>query len=217
MRWRPPTRPLILIALLLLAGAVVNVAVAWVLVGAPEAWTPGGPKVLIAESIKPGQLRALTTRLGAQPGWPAIDGAFAERGLGWTVHRALVTIESHRTGPSWVGEWPVMASGRAAHCVHQPSWSGGSRNSWSLESPDECPPLEFTGGRVLALTPIPAGFAINTLFYTAILALPLSFFPIRRHLRARRGRCPKCGYDLAGLGGADRGRRPPCPECGAAR
>jgi hypothetical protein len=65
---------------------------------------------------------------------------------------------------------------------------------------------------------IPAGFAINTLFYTAILALPLSVFPIRRRLRARRGRCPKCGYDLAGLGGAENTEGgAPCPECGATR
>jgi hypothetical protein len=57
---------------------------------------------------------------------------------------------------------------------------------------------------------MPPGFLLNTLFYAAILALPLSFFPLRRRLRARRGRCPKCNYDLAGLAG-------PCPECGAAR
>jgi hypothetical protein len=71
----------------------------------------------------------------------------------------------------------------------------------------------LVGAPRLPLTPIPAGFAINTLFYAAILALPLSFFPIRRRLRARRGRCPKCGYDRAGL--ADPAA--PCPECGAPR
>ena len=59
----------------------------------------------------------------------------------------------------------------------------------------------------------PAGFAINTLFYAALLALPLSFFPIRRRLRARRGRCPKCGYDRTGLSDP----AAPCPECGATR
>ena len=31
--------------------------------------------------------------------------------------------------------------------------------------------------------------------------------------RQRRGRCPKCGYDLAGLADA----AAPCPECGATR
>ncbi|MFG0284780.1 MAG: hypothetical protein ACF8R7_10205, partial [Phycisphaerales bacterium JB039] len=57
--------------------------------------------------------------------------------------------------------------------------------------------------------PLP-GIAVNTLFYAVILALPLTFLPLRRRLRARRGRCPKCNYDLAGLAG-------PCPECGTER
>ncbi|MFG0283573.1 MAG: hypothetical protein ACF8R7_04060 [Phycisphaerales bacterium JB039] len=65
-------------------------------------------------------------------------------------------------------------------------------------------------GRGLVVEVKPSGFLLNTLFYAAIVALPLSFFPLRRRLRARRGRCPKCNYDLAGLDG-------PCPECGAAR
>jgi hypothetical protein len=57
--------------------------------------------------------------------------------------------------------------------------------------------------------PLLAAFILNTFFYAAILALPLSFFPIRGRLRARRGRCPTCGYDLAGLADA----AAPCPEC----
>ena len=69
----------------------------------------------------------------------------------------------------------------------------------------------FAGPRNrLPLDAVPDGFAVNTLFYAAILALPLSIFPLRRRLRARRGRCPKCNYDLAGLAG-------PCPECGTER
>jgi hypothetical protein len=68
-----------------------------------------------------------------------------------------------------------------------------------------CATLRITG-RGWSSTP-------NTLFYAAILVPPLlTFFPIRRRLRARRGRCPKCGYDLAGV--ADPAA--PCPECGAA-
>jgi hypothetical protein len=76
--------------------------------------------------------------------------------------------------------------------------------------------FERSDGRI-PTRPIPAGFAINTLFYAALLALPLSVFPIRRRLRARRGRCPKCGYDRAGLAGAEKGAEgaAPCPECGA--
>ncbi len=43
------------------------------------------------------------------------------------------------------------------------------------------------------------GFAINTIFYAAILwLLTLGPFTARRMIRRRRGRCIKCGYDLRG-------------------
>ena len=54
------------------------------------------------------------------------------------------------------------------------------------------------------------GFAVNTIFYAAVLWL-LAFGPFaaRRIIRRKRGRCIQCGYDL---------RHAPhdaCPECGA--
>lgn len=58
----------------------------------------------------------------------------------------------------------------------------------------------------LPLIPYWPGFLLNTLLFAAILAAPLTIIPIRRGLRARRGRCPRCGYELLGL--------PRCPECG---
>ena len=65
----------------------------------------------------------------------------------------------------------------------------------------------------LPLRPIWPGFAVNTLFYATILWLLIPGpFVLRRLIRRKRGRCPKCGYDLrgqppeAGAGG--------CPECG---
>ena len=67
--------------------------------------------------------------------------------------------------------------------------------------------------RVIPFTPIHPGFAINTIFYAAILWL-LWAAPgaIRRLRRKQRGLCIHCGYDLRGA--------PPdsanCPECGAA-
>ena len=76
---------------------------------------------------------------------------------------------------------------------------------------------EITGWlpyRDLAMTPIWPGFAINTVFYAAILAilwlLALGPFTLRRAIRRKRGHCIKCGYDL---GHADHRA---CPECGAA-
>ncbi len=54
------------------------------------------------------------------------------------------------------------------------------------------------------------GFAINTLFYAAILwLLILGPFTARRMIRRKRGQCSKCGYDLRGA------EHEVCPECGA--
>ena len=62
--------------------------------------------------------------------------------------------------------------------------------------------------RALPLRPIPVGFALNTLFYAAIL-WPLSYGPfvlLRRAIRQRRGLCPACGYPV--------GESDLCTECG---
>jgi hypothetical protein len=52
------------------------------------------------------------------------------------------------------------------------------------------------------------GFAINTVFYAAILWL-LFAAPgfVRRRIRIKRGRCPACGYPI--------GSSDVCTECGA--
>ncbi len=49
--------------------------------------------------------------------------------------------------------------------------------------------------RRLALLPVPAGFAFNTLFFTGILGFSLySFVNWRRARRRRQGRCQFCSY-----------------------
>ena len=68
--------------------------------------------------------------------------------------------------------------------------------------------------RSIPLAPIWRGFLINTLIYSGVmLIVPLTHIPrsVRGAIRAHRGQCPKCNYDLRGLpDGA------PCPECGRA-
>lgn len=58
----------------------------------------------------------------------------------------------------------------------------------------------------------PVGFLANAAFYTSIWTLligsPLALLALRRHLRTRKGGCPRCGYNLKGITGAT------CPECG---
>ena len=61
----------------------------------------------------------------------------------------------------------------------------------------------------LPLRPIWPGFAINTMFYAALLwLLTFGLFAARRVIRRKRGHCITCGYDLRG---AEHER---CPECG---
>jgi hypothetical protein len=68
-------------------------------------------------------------------------------------------------------------------------------------------PMPF---RVIPIRPIWPGFAINTLFYAAILwALFAVPAVLRRKRRIKRGLCAKCAYPL--------GESPVCTECGAAR
>lgn len=66
--------------------------------------------------------------------------------------------------------------------------------------------------RALPLRPIWWGLSLNTLVFAMLWGLLLLAPPAaRRAIRRRRGRCPRCGYDLAGQSA------PGCPECGAGR
>jgi hypothetical protein len=66
--------------------------------------------------------------------------------------------------------------------------------------------------RVIPLTPIWSGLAINTAVYASIwTALLYGPRAARRVGRGRRGLCTSCGYDL--LGESEHG----CPECGWGR
>ena len=84
-------------------------------------------------------------------------------------------------------------------------WRGGIRVPGLREDARR---MLFGPRRRIPLVPLWPGFAIDTLFYAGV-SWPLLFgpFALRRAVRRRRGRCPYCGYDLAGLAG--------CPECGA--
>jgi hypothetical protein len=62
---------------------------------------------------------------------------------------------------------------------------------------------------LIPYSPLWPGFAINTIFYAAILWL-LFTVPrfVRRRIRARGGQCPACAYPV--------GASDVCTECGAA-
>ncbi len=63
--------------------------------------------------------------------------------------------------------------------------------------------------RVLPLRPIWPGFAINTVFYAALLwIVTLGPGTARRIIRRKQGRCINCGYDLSHVNSDT------CSECG---
>ena len=85
----------------------------------------------------------------------------------------------------------------------------------------ELPPRSWTRGlipgtklRALPYIPIPLGFVVNTLFYAAFIGISITgALAGRRVIRRARGHCIKCGYDLRGASGGGGGGV--CPECGA--
>jgi hypothetical protein len=63
------------------------------------------------------------------------------------------------------------------------------------------------GAGVMPLRPLWPGFAINTIFYAAILWLLFAApFAVRRRRRIKRGLCPACAYPV--------GNSEICTECG---
>jgi len=85
-----------------------------------------------------------------------------------------------------------------------------ARTAWTIGIVPPRNLLAFTDDwKFLPIRPIWPGFAVNTLLYAALLWLLMPGpFVLRRHIRVKCGRCPKCGYDLRGK--HDVG----CPECG---
>jgi hypothetical protein len=84
------------------------------------------------------------------------------------------------------------------------------------------------GGRqAMPLRMIWPGFVIDTLFYAAISGgVFFGFTSAKRFIRIKRGRCPRCGYDLRGgvmsderlaISGHTATSTAGCPECGWGR
>jgi hypothetical protein len=69
---------------------------------------------------------------------------------------------------------------------------------------------------IIPLRPVWPGFAVNTAYWAMVLWFAVADLRlVRRHIRRRRGRCVKCGYDLRGQ--PAEGAAPGCPECGWGR
>ena len=227
-------RRLLIIAVFLLLGAVVNVAVAWGCAlslrfggGDVDTWTLSGkvaPARLFAVYEKPGY-RAVSTTL--VPNQQDVD--------------YFVDVRQYRIETpvplGWLGE--IRESDRLPHEMFPQSrfdaygwpmrslWCGFSfvlsplPRHWTVSDffggvqlepfvPPEGDPI-WHRHHVLPVGAIAVGLAVNTVFYAALLwllRLLIRARTLRRYLRLRRGLCPKCAYPM--------GESAVCTECGKA-
>jgi hypothetical protein len=206
-RWR---RPLLILPLLLLGGAVANVAVAWALAPATKSYQNVRDQRDVAWSVRP-----------PLPSWPVV----CERSGGWWFGFEYRS-ESAAVDDYWRVELDRYSYGLPflSMAIIDEGARGGPprpglqqtpvpdlrRGSARLGLPDRWRPrVSATPLWALPVSPLFPGFLLNTLFYAGLLGLPLLCFPLRRIRRRAKGRCEECNYVLAGLEA--------CPECGAAR
>ena len=195
-------RNLTTLAIFLLLGAVLNVAVAWsCAVWSPLHWDRGSSSV--------GDLRER---------WRAAVDFDTDRwhmyvrrafGLGCR-HTAICQNIEYALGPGtdayWIRyEMVFCQAGWPLPCAE--GWRRELKTTTAWLTPFAWERLGVQGRRIVPLRPLWMYATINTFFYATILWL-LVRGPVvlRRMIRQRRGRCPACGY-LVGVS-------PVCTECG---
>ena len=186
-------RRLLIIAILLLPGAVVNVAVAW----APcrWAWTRlyrwcDGEGLTIRQ-------RSALWAAHAPAEWPSPPRDSVDGGMVWNrISTTMYAVDfSNNTIVLLEAGWPLR-------CVRSKRFFPEPRRA----NPIISGAIQL-GSQSLPIEPIPLGFALNALFYATLLwLLTVGLFALRGVLRLRRGLCPKCVYPI--------GESPVCTECG---
>jgi hypothetical protein len=207
------------IFLFLLLGVIVNITLAWGISvrGDPFDSEPAAKPYLLDE----GERSASRFRTGGSLAYHWSTRCWLARrsdppGSYMTLGDVLPSWGRH-ADDSYVEMNMVIASGWPflALWYHQ--------TVWSTDSPTLQTHFQAHGGIqlkwryagfihrpcVLPLRPIWFGFIVNTVLYALILSLLYCvLFVLRRRIHLKRGRCPKCGYDLRhALSGG-------CPECG---
>ena len=222
-------RRIILILMFVLAGAVVNVAVAWgIALGVNPYGRPLANEFHALNRttlFKVAQITAFGTMSYSCRRNPGPRGG---RDFP-TMHDALPRWASRHqiysaAGNTIIGSgWPLPVFSASIHSVGHGSFDyevfGGietplepfAYGGIKLPKGRRLPPgLGLPGSampRVVPLRPIWLGFAVNTIFYAALLwVLIPGPFALRRLIRIRRGLCPACAYP--------RGQLEMCSECG---
>jgi hypothetical protein len=210
------------IVILLLAGAVVNVAVAWVLA------------ILVTSPIDPNSLYVTETGRCETDGhrwWCLVIHRFGMTAVAWDSRNASI----------WYGTRPPPAERRELDLNAVPKWARtpddvrlgeygvvrhvASSRGWPMRAlyyrqtrqirtfettgcfPTPGALLRVGNGAYLPYNIHPLGFGINTAFFAALLWLLIrGQHTLRRLIRIHRGLCPDCAYP--------RGESATCTECG---
>ena len=208
-------RRLFKLVIFLLLGAVVNVAVAW----GCALWAPmvsSGPNSRGEYSkLAPG----MPWPRSVPADWPSLHSG--SWGVGWVMTTGTFSgnipedqaIAEGR--PSLYGLSVILLGVpfRTLECQFQMQIYEPYRRIDTMIAAIYSPEIISSSGSMgcIPLRPIFPGFAINTVFYGAILwLLMFGVFTARRSIRRKRGHCIKCGYDVRGA------EHEVCPECGAA-
>ncbi len=211
---------MLIIAICLLLGAVVNVAVAWGCAILAELPSPLSP----TDTDEPQWPRNVPAH------WPPIRNDLEGTAFGLHVHQSGANLvpddngsvarsESYWSYVYRVG-WPILTLQWGIWSEAQLSPDGSKiterfdghppDTAWhvGLKPPDLLIPQPNDQWKRLPIRPATwLGLSTNTLFYAAILWLLIGgLFVLRRFLRLRRGLCPKCAYPM--------GESAVCTECG---
>ena len=188
-------RHLLIVGIFMLAGVVVNVAVAW----GCALWS----KTTLQAASQQSDLWAKDRKTS---GVVESESAIVDAGFGYAeTSPTIVLIYEDVTSvtPSFDG---IVTAGWPVHSLRRSFKYSEPRTMESGLSPPPWMPWVQPGRRRLPLLPIWPGFAVNTLLYAGILYLPFAPFALRRFIRRRRGLCLRCGYP--------RGASAVCTECG---
>ena len=212
-------RVLIIIAVFLFAGVVVNATVAW------GCWA-GSDATLVTKLWFPNMLDAKALEIADDLGFAPQISTPIVQARGMTIHSGFkTTLDVIQISQFEAVEWPYAAvisdiSREPASVTYvsavrfQAGWPTHTLRGYEITVQDMAlfpwAYPSWKGRSPFPLLPIWPGFAVNSLLYAVVLWLLICgpFVPRRviRAIRVKRGGCPACGYPA--------GRSDVCSECG---
>ena len=208
-----------MIVLFLLMGAIINVAVAWGAYFTPQTQALSDLRRIFPPTPVTNEDETLWNR-HATRAWPNSGRLVVNQ------HRLFMDLKcieisskgtsrytAHATEEEMIGLGDfyvgLIRCGYPMRCLSWEQWEGVPQYAGFAKTAGD--DGFSVGDRAIPRMPIWPGFAINTIFYAAILWLSVAGLgALRRRRRIKRGLCSRCGYPVSASEGAV------CSECGTA-